>query len=80
MLTARQRMVRGYGFAIYTDGTRSFATVGDSYHDDVKCYAAANFTTDIIDGALSTDKIGNTEYRDTLALVGTDKAQAWLGV
>ncbi len=43
MLTAKQRMVRGYGFAIYEDGTRSFATVGDSYHEDIKAYAAVTF-------------------------------------
>lgn len=80
MLTARQRMVRGYGFAIYEDGTRKFDSVGTSYHEDVKAYAAANFATDKLDAALSTERINENEYRDTLALVGTDEAQAWVGI
>ncbi|KTS84420.1 hypothetical protein NS115_03540 [Paenibacillus jamilae] len=80
MLTAKQRLVRGYGFAIYEDGSRKFDTVAASYHGDIKAFAAATFAPEKLDVALSTERINETEYRDTLALVGSDEAQAWVGV
>ncbi|PJN57369.1 hypothetical protein PAEVO_41030 [Paenibacillus sp. GM2FR] len=80
MLTARQRMVRGYGFAIFEDGTRRFNSVGHSYHEDIKAYAAANFGKDKIDGALSTERITENEYQETLSLIGTDQANEWSGI
>lgn len=80
MLTARQRMVRGYGFAIFEDGTRKFDSIGHSFHEDVKSYAAANFGKDKIDLALSTERITENEYLETLALVGTDQANEWFDI
>ncbi|GIO67847.1 hypothetical protein [Paenibacillus cookii] len=80
MLTAKQRMVRGYGFAIYEDGTRSFATVGDSYHEDIKAYAAGNFPMEKLDAALAAQRITQAEYDETLALIGTIDAEVWSGI
>ncbi|WP_098748804.1 hypothetical protein [Paenibacillus sp. EZ-K15] len=80
MLTARQRMVRGYGFAIFEDGTRKFNSIGHSFHLDIKSYAAANFGKDKIDFALSTERITEDEYQETLALVGTDQANEWFNI
>ncbi|MCM3493259.1 hypothetical protein M4D52_07370 [Paenibacillus lactis] len=80
MLTARQRLVRAYGFAIIEDGTRSFNTVKDSYHSDVKAYVAANFGREKLDVALSAGRITENEYQDTLGLLGTDQANERFGI
>lgn len=64
--TARERMVRGYANAIYLDGTRSFETMGQAFHTDVKIYAATNFTLAQIDAALAAERITEQEYLDTL--------------
>lgn len=73
-------MVRGYGFAIFEDGTRGFNSVGDNYHKDIKAYAAANFGEGKINGALNTGKITESEHKETLSFVGTDKAEEWFGI
>ena len=74
--TARERMVRGYANAIYLDGTRSFATVGESYHVDVMTYAATNFTLAQIDAALAANRITEAEYLDTLGYRPDEGASA----
>lgn len=73
-------MVRGYGFAIFEDGTRKFDSIGHNFHEDVKAYAAANFGKEKIDGALTTERITENEYLETLSLVGTDEANEWFGI
>lgn len=65
----RQRMVRGYAWAIYIDGTRNFAGTNVTYHEEIKQYAALNFTIYQIDNALSQLWITQQEYDQTLAYI-----------
>jgi hypothetical protein len=66
--TMRERMVRGYAFAIFVDGTRTFTGTGATYHADIKAYAAVHFTDEAIQGALTKGWITQAEHDETLAL------------
>jgi len=63
--TARERLTRSYAYNVYIDGTRTFAEVKPDYHEDVKKYAAANFTQAQIDKALENNWITQEEYSQT---------------
>ncbi|WP_284037469.1 hypothetical protein [Neobacillus sp. 114] len=65
--TLRQRLVRGYSYSIYIDGTRTFSGTIESYHEEIKQYAAANFTDVQINNALAQGWITQQEYDDTIA-------------
>ncbi|MCM3730083.1 hypothetical protein M3196_00165 [Fictibacillus nanhaiensis] len=65
--TFRQRMVRMYAWAIYIDGTRTFAGTATTYHEEIKQYTAANFTKEQIDNALAKGFITQQEFEETLA-------------
>jgi len=68
--TAYQRMVRGYAYAIYIYGTRSFSAVGETYHEDVERYAALKFAPHEIENALAQGWITQLEYDQTVEKVG----------
>lgn len=73
--TLRQRLVRGYAYQIYVDGTKRFADINVQYHEEVKQYAAAYFTVDPfateenrtkqLDIALGNGWITQQEYNET---------------
>lgn len=67
--TIRQRLTRGYAYSIYIDGTRTFSTTNVTYHEEIKQYAALNFTTYQLDNALAKLWITQQEYDQTLAYV-----------
>lgn len=66
--TMRERMVRGYAFAIFVDGSRTFATTNTGYHAEIKAYAATNFSDEQIQTALTKGRITQAEYDDTMAI------------
>jgi len=78
--TVRQRMVRGYAFQIYVDGTKRFSDVNTTYHEEIKQYAADNFTIDPyataenrtiqLDKAWANSWINQQEYDQTVAKIG----------
>ncbi|CEG26019.1 hypothetical protein [Bacillus sp. B-jedd] len=70
--TLRQRLVRGYAYSIFVDGMRTFSGTNDSYHQEIKQYAAENFTVEQLDNALAKGWITQREYDDTVALRITD--------
>lgn len=65
--TFRERMVRGYAYAICIDGTRSFSGTSTTYHQEIKQYAAANFTDEQIQNALNEEYITQQEYGEITA-------------
>jgi len=66
--TLRQRLTRGYSYSIYIDGVRTFAATNETYHADIKQYAALNFTDAQLLNAFSSGWITQTEYDETLAI------------
>jgi chaperonin GroEL (HSP60 family) len=66
--TLRQRRVRGYATSIYLDGTTTFTIIATDFHQEVKQYAATNFTLVQIEDALELGWITQQEYEDTMAL------------
>lgn len=67
-MTMRERLVRGYAFSIYLDGTRTFDMIAEQYHEEVKTYAANYLSEQNLNDALATGKITQTEYEQTLEL------------
>lgn len=65
--TFRERMTRMYAYAIYIDGSRTFAETNATYHVEIKQYAALNFTTVQLDNALTKLFITKQEYDETIA-------------
>jgi len=78
--TLRQRMARGYAFQIYVDGTKRFSDVNATYHEEIKQYAADNFTiepyappenrTIQLDKAWANSWTNQLEYDQTVAKIG----------
>ncbi|EPD52743.1 hypothetical protein HMPREF1210_01123 [Paenisporosarcina sp. HGH0030] len=66
--TLRQRLVRGYSYSIYIDGMRTFEATNESYHVEIKTYAATNFTEAQIINALAKGWITETESAETLSI------------
>lgn len=69
METLRQRWVRMYAYAIYIDGTRRFSDIPASYVEEVKQYAAANFSLAQIDNAFAQGWITEQEWQSTMTYV-----------
>ncbi|MGK5512067.1 hypothetical protein [Brevibacillus formosus] len=79
--TLRQRLVRGYAYQIYVDGTKRFTDINAQYHEEVKQYAATYFTvepfateenrTKHLDIALANGWITQQEYEDTKSYIQT---------
>jgi hypothetical protein len=74
--TLRQRLVRGYSYSIYIDGTRTLATTNESYHEEIKQYAAFNFTNEQLDNALIKGFITQKEYDDTISYKYPSQSEA----
>lgn len=56
-----------YARNIYLYGTTSFDSIPAEYHEPVKQYAAANFTDEQIQTALTNLWISQTEFDETMA-------------
>lgn len=69
--TLRERMVRGYAYAICIDGTRTFSGTTSTYHEEIKQYAASHFTQEQMDVAKASGRITQEEYEQTMAYKAT---------
>jgi len=67
--TARERLVRVYAYQIYIDGYKRFSDINATYHEEIKQYAAANFTLQQIDSALARGWLTQQEYDDTVGYI-----------
>jgi hypothetical protein len=66
--TLRQRLTRGYSYSIYIDGVRTFAATNESYHVEIKTYAATNFTDAQIINAVDKGWVTQAEYDETQSI------------